>query len=79
MASKSSLLLSSWNEYWFISNIPTKWCIKDKLFNIAIKDCISCIKINIHMGTLQTNVNGFNNRSRQFDGNFRGVYSKSTQ
>ena len=31
------------------------------------------------MGTLQTDVNGFNNRSQQFDGNFRGVYSKSPQ
>ena len=28
------------------------------------------------MGTLQPDVNGFNNRSLQFDGNFRGVYSK---
>ena len=37
------------------------------------------IGINIHMGTLQTDVNGFNNRSLQFDGNFRGVYSKSPQ
>ena len=35
------------------------------------------IWINIHMGTLQTDVNGFNNRSLQFDGNFWGVYSKS--
>ena len=31
------------------------------------------------MGTLQTDVNGFNNRTLQFDGNFRGVYSKSPQ
>ena len=31
------------------------------------------------MGTLQTDVNGFNNGSLQFDGNFRGVYSKTTQ
>ena len=39
------------------------------------------IRINIHMGTLQTDVNGFNNRSLQFDGNFslRGVYNKSPQ
>ena len=31
------------------------------------------------MGTLQTDVNGFNNRNLQFDGNFRDVYSKSPQ
>ena len=31
------------------------------------------------MGTLQRDVNGFNNRSLQFDGNFRGVYSESSQ
>ena len=32
------------------------------------------------MGTLQTDdVNGFNNKSLQFDGNFRGVYSKTPQ
>ena len=37
------------------------------------------IWINIYMGTLQTDVNGFNNRSLQFDGNFRGAYSKSSQ
>ena len=30
------------------------------------------------MKTLQTDVNGFNNRSLQFDGNFRGVYNKSS-
>ena len=30
------------------------------------------------MGTLQTDVNGFN-KSLQFDGNFRGVYGKSPQ
>ena len=35
------------------------------------------VLINIHMGTLQTDVTGFNNRSLQFDGKFRGVYSKS--
>ena len=29
------------------------------------------------MGTLQTDVKGFNIRSLQFVGNFRGVYSKS--
>ena len=31
------------------------------------------------MGTLQTDANAFNNRSLQFDGNFKGVYSKSLQ
>ena len=30
------------------------------------------------MGTLQTDVNGFNKRSLQLDGNFRGVCSKKT-
>ena len=31
------------------------------------------------MGTLQTDVNGYNNRGLQFDGNFRCVYSKKPQ
>ena len=36
------------------------------------------IGINMHMRTLQTDVNGFNH-CLQFDGNFGGVYSKSPQ